>query len=69
MCYIFISSKKEFNMDKQKAQTIRARIEPSIKKDFDEWCKSHELLPSQVLRMLIKAHLHNPKSLLKGVKD
>lgn len=56
-------------MDKQKAQTIRARIEPSIKKDFDEWCKSHELLPSQVLRMLIKAHLHNPKSLLKGVKD
>lgn len=43
--------------------TIRTRMEPAVKEQWDLWCAGKSLTPSQVLRWLISMHLDQPERL------
>lgn len=52
--------------DSNKAQgddTIRTRIDPVVKEQWESWCVKKSLNPSQGLRWLIAMHLDQPEKL------
>ncbi len=42
---------------------VRARVDQTLKEQWEQWCVRANVTPSQVLRWLIQMHLHSPHKL------
>lgn len=49
--------------------TIRTRIDPTVKARWESWCSDKEVNPSQALRWLISMHLNDPGRLWKWLAE
>jgi len=53
-----LPSKHSFDSD-----TVRARVDPAIKEQWEEWCVKVNITPSQGLRWLLIMHLQDPSKI------
>jgi antitoxin component of RelBE/YafQ-DinJ toxin-antitoxin module len=49
---------------KNKESVIRARVEDTLKNEFEAWCVARDISVSQAIRALLRHHLHQSTDFL-----